>query len=335
MSTALFVVLDSRIEPSGPVLVPPRTQARPKAVIAIARSGGVSFSIKDAAASTVVCSRPARGEEAPWRRLLRLQAHECRVAAPGRHARTRPGRRIFSQIQRVSSAERIRSRADERSWSGVQETIPRSARQRVRLTACDLRPAARDPRVREESAERLPDPPQDPVHRRHERRETQRPEDPREPASRRKVLEQADPRRSVHHPNSGGLDQLPGRLDLGLGNARGKRRGRLLVATQERKSPPPIQPGDEPRRRAAERSAAVEEQERAGGRWNVTKPRRAEHIGIDDRNRTDHVGVRQVVTMHSTVRAASVLLDQSALHGILDRALLRWLPAKVSGRLAR
>jgi hypothetical protein len=35
-----FAVLDSRLEPSGPVLVPPRTQARPQPVIAIARSSG-------------------------------------------------------------------------------------------------------------------------------------------------------------------------------------------------------------------------------------------------------------------------------------------------------
>jgi hypothetical protein len=108
----------------------------------------------------------------------------------------------------------------------------------------------------------------------------------------------------MHQPNPGGLYELPGRLDLGIGNAGGIRRRRLLVPTQERESPSPIQPGDEPRRRAAERSAAVEEQEWAGGRWNISKPRRAKHVGIDDRNRTDNVEARQVVTMHSVVCAA-------------------------------
>jgi len=34
------LVLDSRLEPSGPALVPPRTQAHPKVVIAIGRSRG-------------------------------------------------------------------------------------------------------------------------------------------------------------------------------------------------------------------------------------------------------------------------------------------------------
>jgi hypothetical protein len=122
----------------------------------------------------------------------------------------------------------------------------------------------------------------------------------------------------MHQPNPGGLYELPGRLDLGIGNAGGIRRRRLLVPTQERESPPPIQPGDEPRRRAAERSAAVEEQERAGGRWNVSKPRRAEHVGIDDRNRTDNVEARQVVTMHSTVCAASSFLVLEAIR--VDRS---------------
>jgi hypothetical protein len=113
----------------------------------------------------------------------------------------------------------------------------------------------------------------------------------------------------MHQPNPGGLYELPGRLDLGIGNAGGIRRRRLLIPTQERESPPPIQPGDEPRRRAAERSAAVEEQERAGGRWNVSKPRRAEHVRIDDRNRTDNVEARQVVTMHARcVRPQSFLV---------------------------
>jgi hypothetical protein len=163
MSTAPFRCSRLQLEPSGPYwsrrghkLVPRRSS--PWLV-----RGGVSFSIKDAAASTVVCSRPVRGEETPWRRLLRLQG--ARVSRRRARGGIRAHRRVdgtISQIQRVSSAERIRSRADERSWSGVQETIPRSARQRVRLTACDLRPAARDPRVREESAERLPDPPHGP-----------------------------------------------------------------------------------------------------------------------------------------------------------------------------
>jgi hypothetical protein len=168
----LFVVLDSRPEPSGPVLVPSQTQARPRAVIAIARFGR-SLLLDQG-------RRRVHGGVFPS-----CSRRDC-VAPPSASAGARVSRRIAraayahtaasTELQSdpegfVGRANQIESR---RTFVERGETIPRSARQRVRLTACDLRPAARDPPVREESAERLPDPPQDPVHRRHERRETQR-----------------------------------------------------------------------------------------------------------------------------------------------------------------
>ena len=82
----------------------------------------------------------------PWHRPsasagVRVSRRRARAAC----AQTAASTDLQSDPPEVSSAERIRSRANERSSSGIQEMIPRSARQRVRLSSCDLRPAAQDP----------------------------------------------------------------------------------------------------------------------------------------------------------------------------------------------
>src|SRR5262245_58772187 len=127
------------------------------------------------------------------------------------------------------------------------------------LALSGLRPSARQPRVWEEPAERLSYPIKEPVNRRDERRETKPPQDPPQPPGRRDVLQHTDPRRTVHQPDPCRLDELPGFLDLVLGDAGGIGRGRLVVPAQERQSLPAIQPGDEPRRSATERSTAIEQ----------------------------------------------------------------------------
>jgi hypothetical protein len=92
-----------------------------------------------------------------------------------------------------------------------------------------LRPPAGQPRVGEESAERLPYPAEEPVNRGHERREPETAQGPAQPPGGGDVFEQADPCRAVHHPHPGRLDELPRLVDLVLGDTRGIRRGRLIV----------------------------------------------------------------------------------------------------------
>jgi hypothetical protein len=89
-------------------------------------------------------------------------------------------------------------------------------------------------------AERLSYPIKEPVNRRDERRKTKPPQDPPQPPGRRDVLEHTDPRRTVHQPDPGRLDELPRFLDLVLRDADGIGRGRLVVPAQERQSLPAI-----------------------------------------------------------------------------------------------
>ena len=81
----------------------------------------------------------------------------------------------------------------------------------------------------------------------------------------------------MHQPNPGGVYELPGRLtsESGMREAYGA----AASSSRLRSASRPLRSNLATSLRAAERSAAVEEQERAGGRRNVSKPRRAEHEG--------------------------------------------------------
>ena len=96
----------------------------------------------------------------------------------------------------------------------------------------------------------------------------------------REVFEQANRCRTVHHPHTRRLDQLPRILNLGRGDPCCVGRSRLVVPAQECESLVAIQPGDEPRRPTTERAAAVEEQERPARRRNIAEPRGIEHEAI-------------------------------------------------------
>src|SRR5512132_4561669 len=81
-----LAVLDSRLEPSGPVLVPPQTQARPQPVLAIARSSGVSFLDQGRRRVHGVSDQKAR-------RRRPCAPHRARGALGLQPSRTTPSRR--------------------------------------------------------------------------------------------------------------------------------------------------------------------------------------------------------------------------------------------------
>ncbi len=86
------------------------------------------------------------------------------------------------------------------------------------------------------------------------------------------MLQEDDPGRPLHQPHAARLDQLPGLLQLPVGDPADVGGRGVVGDVQQREAPLAVDSGDEPRRRSAESSAPVVEEQRTARGSDVPQP---------------------------------------------------------------